>query len=962
MPDDRTRSHLSAQSAERLRRAACLLLVAMFALLVVLRVANLWWRHDEIIAENRRQVESLALVLSGHLEQTIATVDAALSQLVLHSDRVGGPNAQPPFWDPVLQAALAGLAGVGSITVINDTGLVAHSTIPSIVGQSRADQFLFRHISSDPATGLVADTPIRSQADGRIVIPLGRRLARPDGTFEGGVVATLVPERLRNFYRSVGLNKGGKISVLHPEGIVLFREPSNGNPIGAPAQDDPLFAAAAAESGHGFLLDRLDPNESRHLSAFRTLKNPRLILAVSLPEDEIFAQWLREMWASALIVGTIGFLLFAAGYLINREIRARAAADAALRENRARFHEIMYQVPILVSVKDTEGRVTFMNQALEKLLGTSLLDAEGKTLHEIAARIPAGVISSLDQEVIDSKAPVQREISYVGDNGTRTALFVKFPLFDSQGNVEAVASFSTDLTEQRRAETWFRTIMDHAPASVVLKDLQGRYLFVNKALERWLGRTGAELIGKTTSEVFPPDYAAAHDAFDREVIEAKVPLQREFLAPFSTGNRSVLFLKFPIFGANGEIEGVGSIGTDITDQKQAEAQLAHAQRMEAVGQLTGGIAHDFNNLLTVIIGNSELLAGELKNNERLHPLAQVALDAAERSASLTQRLLAFGRRQMLAPQPTDANLLLQDMEDLIERAAGENSRIEYRHAADLWPALVDPGQLETAILNLVVNSRDAMPLGGRIVIETENVELDDSYTQLNPDAKPGEYVVIAVSDTGTGMPPEVIARVFEPFFTTKEIGKGTGLGLPTIYGFIKQSGGHVSIYSEVGHGTVVRLYIPRAGSPSIVPGLQPGGAEELPRGDERILLVEDDKLVREHTESQLVGLGYSVTSACNPDDALKLATLVGKPDLLLTDVIMPGGKNGRELAARMRERWPDLKVLFTSGYTDGAMPELAEGMAEDLHFLAKPFRRKDLAIKVREALDAPTPIAAADWA
>ncbi|MEX2129733.1 MAG: PAS domain-containing protein [Xanthobacteraceae bacterium] len=963
MPDDRIHSHLTVPSADRLRRAVCLLLVAMFGMLVVFRVVNLWWRHDEIIVKHRRQAESLALVLSGHLEQTIATVDAALSQLALHSDRVGGPNAQPPFWNPVLQAAKSGLAGVGSITVLNDSGLITHSTILSIIGQSRATQFLFRHMASDPTDGLVADTPFRSLINDRMIIPLGRRLAQPDGKFEGVVAATLEPEQLRNFYRSVDLGEGARISVLHPEGIVLFREPSNGDPIGAPAHSNPLFAAAAAaQSGNGFLEARLDPDGPAYLSAFRTLKNPRLILAVSLSEDAVLAQWLRELWGSALGVGVIGLLLLIAGYLINREIRARAAADAALRENRARFNEIMYQVPILISVKDTKGRVTFMNRALEQLLGTSLKDAEGKTLHEIAARVPAGLISSLDQEVIDTKAPVQRELSYENENGTRTALFVKFPLFDARGNVEAVASFSTDLTEQRRSETWFRTIMDHAPASVVLKDLNGRYLFMNKALERWLGVKAADLLGKSTDDVFPPEYAEKHNAFDREVMEAKVPMQREFQAPFSAGMRSVLFVKFPIFDANGQLEGLGSIGTDITDQKQTEVQLAHAHRMEAVGQLTGGIAHDFNNLLTVIIGNAELLAAELKSNERLQPLAQVTLDAAERSAALTQRLLAFGRRQMLEPKPTDANLLLGDMEDIIERAAGENSTVQYLRAENLWPAIVDPGQLETAILNLVVNSRDAMPYGGRVTIETANVELDESYAQLNPDVKPGDYVVIAVSDTGTGMPPEVVARVFEPFFTTKEVGKGTGLGLPTIYGFIKQSGGHVKIYSEVGHGTVVRLYIPRADAPSIVPDLQSSTPEQLPRGSETILLVEDDRLVREYTESQLVELGYRVTSARNPDEALKLAVLVGKPDLLFTDVIMPGGKNGRELAARMRERWPDLKVLCTSGYTDGAMPEFTDGFAEGLHFLAKPFHRKELAIKVREALDAPAPVAAADWA
>jgi PAS domain S-box-containing protein len=668
----------------------------------------------------------------------------------------------------------------------------------------------------------------------------------------------------------------------------------------------------------------------------------------------VLAEWYDELWRTAVAISLIGLLLVVAGFLINREIRARGAADAALRANRARLNEIMDRAPILVSVKDVNGRLQFINRELEKLLRVSRSEAEGKRLEDLAPTDAAGVVSALDQEVIDTKNTLQREITYATPDGKRTAMFVKFPLLDQAGNVESVVSFSMDLTHQRRGESWFKAIMDHAPSSVVLKDVNGRFLFANKALERWLDKSAPEMIGSTTKDLFSVEYAQQHEEFDREVLEAKEPRQRELMAPLPVGNRNVLFTKFPIFDLEGNLEGIGSIGTDITERKHAEVQLAQTQRMEAVGKLTGGIAHDFNNLLTVIIGNAEILADELHDNGRLQPLAQVTLDAAERSAALTQRLLAFGRRQLLEPRATDTNQLLHDMADLIERAAGRG-KIVYQLDEGLWPAMVDPGQLETAVLNLVVNSRDAMPTGGTITVETANAELDDFYTQMNPDAKPGEYVMVAVSDSGTGMPPEVVARVFEPFFTTKEVGKGTGLGLPTIYGFIKQSGGHVKIYSEEGHGTVVRMYVPRAGAPSIVPGLTAGGLEQLPRGRESILLVEDDKLVRTHTENQLIELGYRVTSATSPAEAMKIARLVGKPDLLLTDIVMPGGENGCELAVRMRERWPDLKVLCTSGYADRAIEGLADGLADGIHFLGKPFRRKDLALKVREVLDTPVP-------
>ena len=928
-----------------------ILIVGLFALLVVLRSVNVWWRYDAIIDESERRAANLALILSEHLEQTIATVDAALSQLVLHSDRVGGPNAPHISWGPVLAAARSGLAGVGSLTLLNDSGVITHSTLQSIVGQSRANQFVFRYLASVPTNELVADTPYRSTLDGRMLIPLGRRLTARNGGFEGAVVATLEPEQLRGFYRSVDVGANGVISVLHPTGIALFREPSTGED----ANDNPLFTATRDEFGKGLFRGALAPDGKRYLSAFRSLSKPHLLLAVSLSEDDVLAEWRTELGRTFLAFGLVGLLLTISGLLINREIRARAAADTALRENRARLHEIMDHAPILVSVKGVDGRIQFINRELEKLLHMSRSEAEGKRLTDLAPRDAAAMVSALDQEVIDTKSPLQREITYSTPEGKRTAMFVKFPLLDREGDVESVVSFSMDLTHQRRGESWFKAIMDHAPSAVVLKDLTGRYLFANRALERWIGVKASETVGSVTKDLFPAEYAKLHDQFDREVLESKAPIQREFLAPFPHGKRNILFTKFPIFDLEGNLEGIGSIATDITDRKHVEAQLAQAQRMEAVGKLTGGIAHDFNNLLTVIIGNSEILVEELQHNKKLKPLAQVTLDAAERSATLTQRLLAFGRRQVLEPRPTDINQLLQDMDDLIERAAGERNKVTYTLAQDLWLAIVDPSQMETAIINLVVNSRDAMTEGGRITIETANAQLDDLYEQMNPDAKAGDYVVVVVSDTGSGMPPEVVTRVFEPFFTTKEVGKGTGLGLPTVYGFIKQSGGHVKIYSEVGHGTVVRIYIPRADAPSLAPTLPAADTEELPRGRESILLVEDDKLVRAHTEGQLVGLGYRVTCAADPAEAIKIVRLIGKPDLLLTDVMMPGPENGRELALRLRERWPDLKVLCTSGYPDGVMVGSAASRAAGLYFLGKPYRRKDLALKVREALDTPVP-------
>jgi PAS domain S-box-containing protein len=629
--------------------------------------------------------------------------------------------------------------------------------------------------------------------------------------------------------------------VLHPEGIVLFREPSSRDPIGEPAQSHPIYLAQREKPDSGVLRAALTPGGPSYLSAYRTVAFPPLVVAVSLAEADVLATWQNVSLLAMGLTGALGVALLLAGLLIAHEIRTRAAASTRL-----------------------------------------------------------------------------------------------------------VAADAALRASQQR----FQAIMDHAPVQVAEKDRDGRYVFVNRAFEKRHGVSAADIIGTTPYDLFPQDQAEMHIALDNDVIAAKAPVQREITMTTPTGQRTMLFIKFPHFDAAGDVSGVGAIGADVTDLKQAEVQLAHAQKMEAIGQLTGGVAHDFNNLLTAILLNSDVLADRM-SDERLRPLAEATRSAAERAAELTKRLLAFGRRQTLEPRPTDVNALVTGMEHLMRRTLGEHVALAIHAGATLWPARVDPGQLEAAVLNLAVNARDAMPQGGSITIETANVELDESYAVANADVTAGEYVMIAVSDTGSGMAPDIVARAFEPFFTTKDVGKGTGLGLSMVYGFVKQSGGHARIYSEPGVGTVVRLYLPRSDVPAQAAGVRPKTASDLPTGGETILLVEDDPMVRGHTETQLVALGYRVISAENAHDAIDRVNNGTMPDLLFTDIVMPGSMNGRQLAERLRERWPTLKVLYTSGFSHGMLDAPLGGTVAAKHLLGKPFRRRDLAAKVREVLDEP---------
>jgi PAS domain S-box-containing protein len=395
---------------------------------------------------------------------------------------------------------------------------------------------------------------------------------------------------------------------------------------------------------------------------------------------------------------------------------------------------------------------------------------------------------------------------------------------------------------------------------------------------------------------------------------------------------------------------VGSM-SDVTSRIGMEAQLREAQKLEAVGQLTGGVAHDFNNLLTVIIGAAESLSERLGHDAESVMLAEMTTAAAQRGAELTSRLLAFSRQQPLEPKATNVGHLVADFDPILRRTLSEDIDLEVVRGGGLWAAMVDPGQLETALLNLAINARDAMPSGGRLTIETGNVSLDEEYARTNEEVTAGQYVMVSVSDTGTGMPPEIVSRAFEPFFTTKEVGKGSGLGLSMVYGFAKQSRGHVKIYSELGEGTTIRLYLPRAYANQ--PATEAAGttSAHLATGEERILVVEDDPMVREHVARQLRGLGYQVTEAADGQQALTRLKDGERFDLLFTDVVMPGGMNGRDLAVAAKDLCAELKVLFTSGYTENAIVHHGR-LDPGVQLLSKPYRKRDLAERVRRILDA----------
>jgi PAS domain S-box-containing protein len=505
--------------------------------------------------------------------------------------------------------------------------------------------------------------------------------------------------------------------------------------------------------------------------------------------------------------------------------------------------------------------------------------------------------------------------------------------------------------ELSASEERFRSMVENSPAAIFLKDLDGRFRLANRRFQEWYGIAPAEVVGRTSYDIYPKAYAETYTNLDREVLETGQPREHELDVPFADGSvHRVIVTKFPVFGSDGQVIGVGTINTDVTGQRAAEAQLRQAQKMEAVGRLTGGVAHDFNNLLAVILGNLEILDDELQGDGTLHDLISTAMRAATRGGELTHRLLAFSRRQPLSPVVTDLNRHIMEMSDLLRRTLGETIEVEIALGTDLRCTKADPAELEAALINLAFNARDAMPGGGTLTIETADADLDETYAAANEEVTAGPYLVLSISDSGHGMAPEVRAQAIDPFFTTKEVGEGSGLGLSMVYGFIKQSGGHIEIESDPGQGTTVRLYFPECNEEE-TPTVKPDPGDAMPKGDgEYILVVEDDPDLRDLTESIIAGLGYQVHAVADSDAAL--AALDERPDidLLFTDVVLPGGTSGAELAKQAQALCPALKVVYTSGYPEDVIDAGGE-LDEDVVLIAKPYRKAVLARQIRWTLD-----------
>jgi PAS domain S-box-containing protein len=659
----------------------------------------------------------------------------------------------------------------------------------------------------------------------------------------------------------------------------------------------------------------------------------------------------------ALLNEAAGDVSFALDNILRDNAR-HAAEEAARREKL--FTDVMIDsMPGIVYFYDHNGRFIRWNRNFEVVSGYSN--------SEIAEMQPLDFFTDEDKALLESriaevfdKGESSVEASFLSKNGTLTPYYFTGRRV-VMGGQECLVGVGVDITERkvaeaalRASEAEFRALTSTMPQIVWRGDPVNGLTYLNDLWPDYTGVAISDSLGHNWFNVMHPDDVKLMQNNWYTAIDKRATYSMEVRMRRADGiYRWWLIRGVPIADNNGEISKWIGTCTDVHELKETQEQLRKSQRLEVVGQLTGGVAHDFNNILHIILANVEALEDEKSLPAATQTHINQIGKAVERANGLIKQLLAFSRKQFLYPIPTNINNLIQATGKLIRLALGEHIDIDMSLADNLWNVNVDQAQFESALVNLCVNARDAMPEGGRMVIETQNVTLADNKHPSFPDAAPGEYVSVTLTDSGMGIPPEIINRVFEPFFTTKSEGKGSGLGLSMVYGFIKQSLGHIEISSEPGHGTSVHILLPRS---KALPGEKPARPiRSLPGGQERILLVDDDPMVRSSVLKQLNSLGYQVTEAKNAKDAIKhFETAVQPFDLILSDVVMPGGVSGWTLANEVRRRWPEARIVLMSGYADGAGTSDTP-VDKSVRLLSKPFGKAELALMVRQALDGGAP-------
>ena len=888
-----------------------------------------------------------------NVEQTLEGIEAQL----LASMRVGLVDAHSLSAE--LRRLIESRPFLRAVTVLDSEGHVVFSSERGLVGLDLSDRAYFVDSRNRPEDHFQIGTPLRSRITGEWLLPATRSVRRTTGEFAGVIVASVNPLFFDRVWTVEKTIKGQSTALWRIDGALIMRSPFAEQAMGSTTFSPELMRLmnAGAMQGTFEIVSRVD-GEHRLVAYRRLAAFPTFVITVTQTADQALKPWRHIArlavagWAVSLVT------LCALGVWLVAEWNARRAEqDRYLML----FDANSYPMAVLDGVS---RRLLAVNDAAleeygwsrEEALRMSASDfyAPGNVLEEVAIREAGG--SNRVRIVTGQRHRRKNGTIMDVELRSRPIQFGDVPatLVMTQnvtGQIKAEQERQVAEEELRDSQERYRTLFDAAPYAALVTDRETlRVLAVNDAAVKLYGSSRDELLALTAEDFYVPGDRPAmtrrRDDFSADVTTIVQGVRhRRRDGSLMSVEMAVRLIEYQQRAA------ALTIVTDVSERLRTEQareaaaeQLRQAQKMEVVGQLTGGVAHDFNNLLTVILANAD----EVQEEEGLEPRVKARLEqiakAVLRASELTSRLLAFSRKQALNPKATDLNELVVMTGELLRRTLGGHIDLVVDLATELWTVNIDRAQLETALINLCLNARDATPAGGRLVIQSRNIGYDAGAVPESADIEARDYVRLSVTDTGTGMPPDVLAKVFEPFFTTKDVGKGSGLGLSMVYGFIKQSGGAIGIVSEVGRGTTVNLYLPR--SDETVESAVAPSAGTLPKGSERILVVEDEPQVRGDVARQLRSLGYEVAEAADGVAGLAAFEAAEAPyDLLLTDVVMPGPLNGKALAEQVLRRWPKTAVAFMSGYSEGAV---------ESSLLTKPFRKHDLARHIREALDSAT--------
>jgi PAS domain S-box-containing protein len=948
---------------------ACGFLVAItIAVATALTVNNF---RERALADTERELKNTALSLADQIERKFEAINLVQASIVepLRSLGVSTPEDFDRLMSGedvhhALKHKISGLPYIDAVAVINASGQLINFSrswpIPSI---NISDRDRYIQLKSGPQSATLIGEPVLNRATNTWTVHHARRVEGPNGEFLGLIQCAIDLGRLEATFSSLALGETSAIAMFRRDGTLLSRYPRIAGKLGRNFAQGPLFQKLLSRSDHGTLRlnSRID-GQDRLVSA-RSLKAFPIVVVTAITVAAALTEWRGQVTnligMAALSIVLIGALLA----LIARQILQREQSSRLrLLQEKQRLATSIDNMTQGLLMFDATKRLVTVNRRYIEMYGLSPdvvkpgCAFRDLIIHRRNTGTFSGDVDQYCQQFLSDITAGKSRGRVTQTTDGRFFYIVNRPLPDG-----GWVSTHDDVTEQRRAEEerdanreFINSIIDHVPVAIIVKNAHDRRVaYVNRETEKLWGISRADAVGKTVYDLFPEDRADLITADDDKATMSDEPLVRDThqnLAS-STDGRILISRKSAIRAPDGTPKYVVSVIEDVTERRNVEAQLRQAQKMEAIGNLTGGVAHDFNNLLTVIIGNLDLVLEETVDQPQTSQKVDAILAAALRGAELTKQMLAFSRRQPLRPKCVDLSALTHRVTKMLSRTLGERIRIDLRASPDACPVMVDEAQLEAGLVNIAINARDAMPDGGILMIETAKVQLCEHDVANRPGLTPGEHVVLTITDTGIGMCADVLGHVFEPFFTTKDTGKGTGLGLSMVYGFVKQSGGYIGVTSSPGSGTKFVLCFPAATAPATEAALSGEQSNANLPSNKVVLAVDDQPDVRATAVGYLKSLGYRVLEADSGKAALDMIAKGARIDLLFTDIVMPDGMNGVELAQLACARLPNLKVLYTSGYPG---TELVDGMEMrvDGTFLAKPYRKRELSAAVSEILSA----------